>query len=97
MSRRAFLDWNDKTAVRRFLVDARVQADDIDATVQDMLLPSRERELGPVQHRETYGQAMRSLLFLLSYAIGPDGFTPPGDDGDEHGDPSCNGGAGPTH
>jgi hypothetical protein len=92
--RRTFLDWNDKAAVRRFLVDAHVQAEDIDGVMQDMLLPPRERELGPALAREKYGDAMRSLLFLLDFAIGPEGFAPPDD---EHGDPAGNGGAGPTH
>src|SRR5262249_8668617 len=92
----SFLDWNDKDAVRRLLVDARVQADDIDATVQDMFRTRRDRALGPALARETYSDAMRSLLYLLSYAVGPGGFTPPGDDGADHGDPTDNGGAGPV-
>jgi hypothetical protein len=91
-----YLDWNDKAAVRAFLVDARHQADDIDATIQDTFLPPEERDLGPALVRENYESVMRSLRFLLDYAIGPEGFPPEGEPETDTGDPAGNGDAGPV-
>lgn len=85
------LDWNDRGAVRRWVVDLRVVADDLDAIVTDMLRPMRRRELGHRSHRAKCRDARKAIVELLAYAI------PPGDDGGERGDPSGNGGAGPTH
>jgi len=78
----------DRDDMRRALLDARVAA--ADALVTDMLRPPRRRELGPVLHHQNYGEARGKLTAAIGYlmrlaSIG------------ENGDPSGNGGAGPTH
>jgi len=80
----------DLDDLRRALLDARVAADDIDALVIDMLRPIGRQELGRVLHRQNYGEARGKLTAAIGYlmrlaSIG------------ENGDPSGNGGAGPTH
>jgi hypothetical protein len=37
-----------------------------------MLRPPRERELGPLKHRELYGEAEQALDELLTFATPPD-------------------------
>lgn len=83
------LAWNDRAAVRRWIVDLRVVADDLDAVVRDMLRPHRKRELGHCTHAAKCREARKAIVDLLSYAL-------PTDDGGEHGDPSGNGGT-PAH
>lgn len=68
------LDWTDPAAVRRWVVDLRVVADDLHAVVEDMLRAPRARELGPVMHREKCVQAREAIVSALAYAL------PPGDD-----------------
>ena len=86
------LNWNDPDEVRRVILDLRVAADDIDGIVVDMLAPTRLRSLGPVLHRRHYADARSTLVQLLEFALPPDD-----GEGGDHGDPSGNGGAGPTH
>lgn len=85
------LDWSDPEAVRRWVIDLRVVADDLDGVIDDMLAPARKREMGHAMHTEKCREARKSIVQALAYALPPDG-----DDG-EHGDPSGNGGAGTAH
>jgi hypothetical protein len=41
--------------------------DDADAVGQDMLRPPRERNLGPVKHRELYAPAADAIEWLLAH------------------------------
>lgn len=61
------LDWKDLDEVRRTLADLRVAFDDADAIARDMLRPSRERELGPVLHRQNYDEARAKVVQLLAF------------------------------
>jgi hypothetical protein len=87
------LNWNDPDEVRRVILDLRVAADDIDGIVVDMLAPTRLRSLGPVLHRRHYADARYTLVQLLAFAPSPSD----GGKGGDHGGPSGNGDAGPTH
>ncbi len=80
----------DREKMRRALIDLRVCIDDADAVTEDMLRPPRRRELGPVTHRKNYGEARKAIVQAHAYAMRLV------DGGSEHGDPSGNGGAGPT-
>jgi hypothetical protein len=80
------LDWNDRAAVRRWVGDMRVVADDLDTIARDMLRPLRRRELGARSHREKFRDARKTIVDLLAYAM------PPDDGGGE----SSNGGS-PAH
>src|SRR5262245_23683146 len=71
------LDWNDREAVRRWVIDLRVVVDDLDAVIADMLRPPRARELGHAVHREKWREARDAIVSALAYAIPPDD----GDDG----------------
>ncbi|MFT3766339.1 MAG: hypothetical protein QM820_12635 [Minicystis sp.] len=64
----AHLDWKDEAAVQRWLADLRIALDDIDAVAADMLRPPDERELGPVKHRELYGDGRRSVVEMIEFA-----------------------------
>jgi len=84
----ALMDRDDARSALRALCLA---ADDVHAIVRDQQRPLRRRELGPVLARENYRDAraritgaIAALLKIVS-------------SGGEHGDPSGNGGAGPTH
>jgi hypothetical protein len=94
----AFLDWTDRPAVRRFMLDARQQVEDIDGVIRDTFLPPRERQFGPAAVQDHYEDALRSLRFLLDFAVGPDGFPPEmvGDPDPAESDPAGSGDAGPT-
>jgi hypothetical protein len=87
---RASLDWNDAAAVTRWLGALEVSLSDAHAVSEDMLLPARERELGPVLHAQKYGDARAQIVQLLAYA------RPPAADAGEPGDPAGNGGGGPV-
>lgn len=65
---RPSLDWKDDEAVRRWLADVRTAFDDADAVTADMLRPTRERELGHVQHQRLYGDARKVVIELLEFA-----------------------------
>lgn len=85
--------------LRAALVSLRVAWDDADFVIEDLLRPHRQRFWGWATHAEKHAEAKGSILqawrFLMK-AIGEE--VPPDDDsGDDHGDPSGNGGAGPTH
>jgi hypothetical protein len=84
MSRRTF-DWNDPEEQKRLVVDFRVAFDDLDALVTDMLLPPRQRELGPALHADQWADIRRQLERLIA-RLHPS----------EPGDPSGSGGAGPV-
>ncbi len=90
MSRPA-LDWSDPIAVSKWLGALRVTLVDHLAITDDMLRPPRERELGPVLHRERARDTATQLRNLVDFATAPEP-----DDG-EPGDPAGNGGAGPVH
>ncbi len=79
----------DRDTLRRALVDLRVAVDDADAVTRDMLRSPRERELGPVLHRDNYSEARAKIAagfaFLMA-SVEP-----------EPTDPAGSGGAGPAH
>ena len=79
--------------VRRAILDLSEGWRDADAVASDMLKPLRARELGPALARENYDEARGKIVDALAYlaALTRD------DSGGEHGDPSGNGCAGPTH
>jgi hypothetical protein len=87
---RASLDWSDPIEVSKWLAGLRLSFNDADAVAEDMLLPSRQRELGPALHATNYHAARKQIVQALDYATAPD------DDG-EPSDPAGNGGAGPVH
>ena len=66
------LDWNDPTAVSRWLAGLRVSWEDADAIVLDMLRPPRERELGPVIHARDYAAARAQILSALAFGGAPE-------------------------
>jgi hypothetical protein len=67
---RPVLDWNDRAAVSTWLANLRVSLDDADAVTQDMLLPPRERQLGPALHAEKYRDAWAQIEESMAYAMG---------------------------
>ena len=75
----------DRDTMRRALVDLRAAVDDSDAVTRDMLKASRERELGPVLHRDNYGEARAKIVSSFAY------LTNGLDDDPDAGDPSGNG------
>jgi hypothetical protein len=81
-------DWHDADDVRRLVLDLRVAFDDVNAIVADLLRPPRERELGPVLHRDGYQEARGKLVALLAWCEPRE---------PEGGDPAGCGGAGATH
>ncbi|MFT3768511.1 MAG: hypothetical protein QM820_23950 [Minicystis sp.] len=84
----------DRATLRAVLVSLRVGVDDADAITEDMLRPPRLRELGPAKHREMYDDAKTKIYAILDKLLAATA----DDDGEpEAGDPSGNGGAGPTH
>jgi hypothetical protein len=86
------LNWHDREAVRRWVIDLRVQVDDLAVIVRDMLAPARSRELGHATHVTRVAELLHGIVTALAYAI------PPDDDGDDGpADPAGNGGAGPVH
>ncbi len=90
---RPHLDWHNPIAVSAWLGALRVTLNDLDTVSQDMLRPPRERDLGPRLHAENYRAAWKQVVQAIEYATAPE---PDPEDG-EPGDPSGNGGAGPTH
>jgi hypothetical protein len=80
----------DRDDLRRALVDLRVAFDDADAVTSDALRPPRKRELGPILHRQNYGEARRKVLAAHTAAMHL--LAEP-----ERGDPSGSGGAGSVH
>ncbi len=83
-----------KPGLRGALADLKEAFKDLDGIAVDMLRPPRRRELGPVIHERNYSEARASLVQALALATALAGED---DDGDDHGDPSGSGGAGPTH
>jgi hypothetical protein len=65
---RPSLDWSDPIAVSQWLAALRKSFDDADAVTLDMLLPPRERELGPALHAKHYGDAREQILQALDFA-----------------------------
>src|SRR5262249_21885265 len=65
----------------------RVAFDDMDCVVGDMLRPPRDRELGPLNHRDMYHEARGKVAQLLSWAEPPPTAGEPngGESGGEHG------------
>lgn len=51
--------------MKRVLEDLRVTLDDVDAVVEDMLLPPRERRLGPALHAEKYREAWEKVVGVV--------------------------------
>jgi hypothetical protein len=90
---RPSLDWSDPIAVARWLTVLQESFDDADAVVLDMLLPRRERELGPALHVKSYIEAREKILQAFEYATAPG----PEPDGGASSDPAGSGGAGPAH
>lgn len=64
MSRDA-LDWSDPIAVSKWLAGLRLSWNDADAVAEDMLLPPRQRSLGPALHAKNYGEARAQIVQLL--------------------------------
>ncbi|MFT3775242.1 MAG: hypothetical protein QM820_58585 [Minicystis sp.] len=82
----------DRANLRAALVSLRVGIDDADAITEDMLRPPRQRELGPVLHRDNYRDVKRKIYAIIDKLLAATA-----DDDGEPGDPAGNGGAGPTH
>src|SRR6185295_12134006 len=61
-------DLADPATMAKWLDDLRTGFDDLDATVQDMLRPPGERELGPVLHAQHHADARAKILAALDYA-----------------------------
>lgn len=78
----------DRNLVRRVIVDLRVSADDLHATVEDMLRPLGKRSFGRRLHREQLAEAHGNIVKAIAY------LAKLASDDDERGDPSGNGGAG---
>jgi hypothetical protein len=74
----------DREIIRRALLDLRVAVDDADAVTRDMLRSPRERELGPVLHRDNYSEARAKIAagfaFLLT-CVEPESTDPAGSGG----------------
>lgn len=77
--------------MRRILIALRVDCDDADSVAADMLRAPRKRQLGPVLHRKNYSEAREKIVKSIAYLLRATEEEP------EPGDPSGNGGAGPTH
>ena len=86
---RASLDWSDPIEVSKWLAGLRLSFNDADAVAEDMLLPPRQRELGPTLHATNYRAARAQIVQALDYATAPDD--------DEPSDPAGSGGGGPVH
>ncbi len=82
----------DRDELRRVILSLTEGWRDADAVAADMLRPLRKRELGPVLAAQNYGEARGKVISALAYLA-----SLARDDGGERGDPSGNGGAGPTH
>jgi hypothetical protein len=67
-------------ANHRWLVELNVAIDDAGAVFDDMMRPLRERELGPVKHRELHGDAWSKIMHLLGRLV-PEGGEPPRQEG----------------
>lgn len=90
----------DLAALRSALVHVRVAFDDFDFVLEDVMRPRTSRVWGYVTHAEKAEEAKAGVVQGLAFALdmlGPEPEEPPPDDGDDRGDPSGNGGAGPTH
>ena len=79
----------DRDTMRRALVDLRSAFDDADAVTRDMLKSPRERELGPVLHRDNYGEARAKIAAGFAYLMTCVGTEPT--------DPAGSSGAGSAH
>lgn len=79
--------WTGPTPLpsRRWLAGLRLSFNDADGAALDMLLPPRQRELGPALHAQNYHMARKQIVQALAYASAPD------DDDGEPGDGA------PTH
>jgi hypothetical protein len=67
------VDLRDGADREAWLRDLRSSLDDIDGVVRDMLREPGERELGPVYHREIYGEAWTRVTALLEMVDRGDG------------------------
>ncbi|APR84687.1 Hypothetical protein A7982_10036 [Minicystis rosea] len=76
-------DPSDPEALRRWLVELNVALDDVGAIAEDMLRPTRKRELGPVKHRELYEDGWGKIMSLLGRSAPPPG-APDSNDSDKH-------------
>ena len=59
------LDWTDRDALRRWFADLSVAIDDARGVTADLLLPKRERTLGPAEARRLHREADESIRALL--------------------------------
>jgi hypothetical protein len=66
------LNWNDPAAVAQWLGGLWVSLNDADAVTRDMLLPARERQLGPALHAERYDTAWHQIAQSMAYAGAPE-------------------------
>lgn len=64
----ARLNWQDRAAVSKWLLNLRVAIDDAESVTADMLRPPRRRDLGPRLHREQAREARNAVRQLLAFA-----------------------------
>ena len=62
------LDWTDRDALRRWFADISACIDDARGVTSDLLLPKRERVLGPAEARRLHREADDSIRALLEVA-----------------------------
>jgi hypothetical protein len=62
------LDWTDRDALRRWFADLSAVIDDARGVTSDMLLPKRERTLGPAEARRLHREADEATRALLDAA-----------------------------
>ena len=89
------LDWNDPAARSDWLAKLWASLKDGNAVTEDMLLPPRERQLGPALHARNYADAWAQVREAIAYAMGSDP-DPEGGNGADAGDPAGAGGS-PAH
>jgi hypothetical protein len=65
------LDFHDAAAVAEWLRGLRTDLNQADGASRDMLLPERERELGPVLHESLYSEAWRGVVKAMEAAGAP--------------------------
>jgi hypothetical protein len=66
---RRTVNLNDDAARDAWYRDLTTGLDDMDGVVTDMLRPPTARELGPVYHREIYGEARVKVTALLAMIV----------------------------
>ena len=74
--------------IRALLIRLRVAFDDADAVTLDMLRSPRDRELGPLLHRQNYHDAKQTVVeeleLLTRYFTDPEPAEPTGSAGSPH-------------